>query len=125
MFGPHVEIVKACLPNVHRLMLLGFAPLPARPRHNPLRVELLNQLHYWGWISDLRFADQEMKVIRHYYVAEYNETIALPYFFQDGYEQIATWRCAELRNAVVTTAGYKVGLPGAVIALEAFGHGRV
>jgi hypothetical protein len=103
-------------------MLLGFAPLPSRPRHNFLCVELLNQLHHFGWISYLRFADQEMKVIGHYCVAEYNKTIALAYFFQDGYEQIATWRCIQPRLAVVTTAGYEVCLSCSVIALQTFGH---
>ena len=81
MLGPHVEIIEACLPNVQRLGGLrrtpGMAPLPARPRHNPLRVELLNQLHHFGWISHLRFTDQEMDVIGHDYVADYDETAAL------------------------------------------------
>lgn len=121
-FGPHIEIVKACLPNAHRLRLLVFAPLPALPRHDSLCVELLYQLHHFGGVSYLRFADQEMKVIGHYYVAEYDEAMALAYFFQDGYEQIATWRCVQPRNAVVTTAGYEVRLSGAVIPLEAGRH---
>ena len=62
----------------------GVAPLPACPQHNPLRVELLKQLHRFRWISDLRFADQKVEVIRHNDVAEYNETTALAHLFQDG-----------------------------------------
>jgi len=62
----------------------GVAPRPARPRHNPLRVDSFNQLHHFGWISDLRFTDQEMEVIGHYHVAKDYETRALAHFFQDG-----------------------------------------
>ena len=74
VFGPNIEIVEACLPNVQGLRfprhVLGPAPLPARPRHNPLGEELLNQLHHFGRISDLRFTDQEMEVIGHYHIAK-------------------------------------------------------
>jgi hypothetical protein len=45
---------------------------------------LLNQLHNRGWISDLRFTDQEMEVIGHDDVAQHHETTALAHFFQDG-----------------------------------------
>ncbi len=64
-FGPDVEIIEARLPNLCWLGVprLGFGPLPARPRHDRLRVELLYQLHHFGWVSLLRFADQDMEMI--------------------------------------------------------------
>jgi len=45
---------------------------------------LFNQLHHFGWISDLRFTDQEMEVIRHDYITQDHESTALAHFFQDG-----------------------------------------
>src|SRR5260370_4100623 len=124
--GPHVEIVEARLPNVHRTGIpertLTVSPLTAGQAEDPLRVQLLYQLHHFGRVSFLGFTDQKMKVLWHDDVAEDYETIALANFFQDAHEPIATGLRVQPGCSVVTTTGYEVQSSGAVVSPEALGH---
>jgi len=61
---------------------------------------LLYQLHHFGWILLLRFADQQMKVLGHDNVSQHHETTALARFFQDAQEQIATTSGIQPRYSV-------------------------
>jgi hypothetical protein len=63
-----------------------------------------------------------MKVLRHNYISVDHEAIFLTRFFQDSQEKITAFGRAQLRLAVVATAGDEVQILAAVIAMQALGH---
>jgi len=123
--APHIEIIKAMLPYMLRVpgkefLLSPTAPLGELPQYPP-RESLLNRLHDAGRIALLRFADQQVDVLRHDHVTYDNETVALPYLFEDAQEQI-TPRAAQPALPMIATASDEVQMLGAVIALEVSRH---
>ena len=87
-FAPHIEIVKAPLP--HALLLLwpqlslsGLSPLFAQQMP---RIPLFEHLHHRRGRAPLRFADQQMNVFWHDYVAHHHERVSLPNFFKNPQE---------------------------------------
>jgi hypothetical protein len=63
-------------------------------------------------------------VLRHDNISDDDELEAAPDFFEDAKEGGATAGRPEQRPAAVTTEGQEVEVAVAVIALQAFRHGR-
>ncbi len=101
--------------------LRGF-PGHAGPTENPLGKTLFQHLHHDGWISLVRFADQEMEVLGHDYISQNHETIALTHLLEDRQEEIAATCTGQVLPPVITTAGDEVQVPGTGIAFEIPGH---
>ena len=123
---PHIEIVETMLPDVLRVsakevLLEASAPLGQSPQYPP-REPLFDRLHDPGRIILLRFADQQMNVLRHDYIADHDEAIALPNLFEDAQEKITAPCVAQPGLAMVATASDEVEMLGAVVALEAGRH---
>ena len=70
----------------------------------------------------LRFANQQMNVLRHDHIADHHEAIPLPDLFQDLQKQIAATSRSQPRLPVIATASEKVEMLVPVIAFEACGH---
>jgi hypothetical protein len=51
---------------------------------------LLEHLHHHRRSGLLRFADKQMEMFRHHYVAEHDKAVPSPDFFQQFEQQIAT-----------------------------------
>jgi hypothetical protein len=124
---PDVEVVEPLLPDVLRnaiekpgLRRIAFPFLLGQ--HSP-RKSNFDRLNHSGWIFQLRFADQEMDVLRHDHVAHDYELIPLARLFEDGQEKIKTAWSSEQRLAVITTEGEKVQVSGAVVTLQISPHG--
>jgi hypothetical protein len=66
----------------------------------------------------LRLGDQQMKVLGHDHVPEYDELIAAPHLLENGEEQVTTSRGAEQRFTPITTAGDEVRIVVTVIPLQ-------
>jgi hypothetical protein len=64
----------------------------------------------------LRFADQEVYVLRHDHITGYYELMPPAHSFQHGEKQVTTVRSAEQRLPVITTASDEMQVSGAVIA---------
>jgi hypothetical protein len=102
-------------------LLCPTAPLGQLPQHPP-RESLLNRLHDTGRVALLRFADQQVDVLRHDHVAYDNETVALTYLFEDTQEKITPPGTAQPALSMIATAGNEVEMLGAVVALEVSRH---
>ena len=63
-----------------------------------------------------------MEVLGHDDVAVDHKAILLARFLQDAQEKVATFGRAQLRLAVVATAGDEMQIMVAVIAMQALGH---
>jgi hypothetical protein len=63
-----------------------------------------------------------MKVLRHDYVSLDHEAILLARFFQDAQEKIAALGRAQLRLAVVATAGDEMQVLTTVVAMKPLSH---
>ena len=63
-----------------------------------------------------------MEVLWHDYISVNHEAVFLARFFEDLQEEIAAFRRAQLRLAVVATAGDEVLIVVAVKAMQALGH---
>jgi len=61
-----------------------------------------------------RFADRQVNVLGHDHVSNDDELIALANLFEHGKKQVATFLCFEEGTALMTTAGNKVKVSGAV-----------
>jgi hypothetical protein len=63
-----------------------------------------------------------MNVLRHDYIADHHEAIALPNLFEDAQEQITAPGATQPGlPMMIATAGDEVQMLGAVVALEAVG----
>ena len=91
--APHIEVIEAPLPDV-----LGFRPeqcslasLPvfSSPAQHPPGKALLDGLHHLRGIAFLRFADQQVYVVRHDYISYDDEPISLPDILQHAHKQVA------------------------------------
>ena len=56
-------------------------------------------------------------MLRHDHVSDNNELIALAHLFEHGEKQVAMFLCSEEGTALITTAGDKVQVSGAVKTL--------
>jgi hypothetical protein len=63
-----------------------------------------------------------MKVLRHDYVSLDHEAILLARFFQDAQEKISALGRAQLRLAVVATAGDEMQVVTTVVAMQPLSH---
>src|SRR5512143_859184 len=127
--APHVEIVKPRLPDMHRPCvperILPLITCLTRPSQYPLRETLFYDLHDFGWVPHLRFADQEVKVLGHDHITEDHEAIPFAGLLEDAQEQVATQCSAEPGLPAVTAAGDEMEVSGAVISVQPFGHGGI
>ena len=112
---PDIEIIKAALPGV-----MGKGRVDSADE--PLTKAQFDRLHDRGKVGDLRLRNQQMHMLRHHHVADYDETISLAHLLQDFQEQIATYRTSEQRLAMITTPGDEVMVSVAVVALQSPWH---
>ena len=128
-FRPDVEVVETALPEmvilhgrkIPKAALCGLAG-HVGAADNPSSKTLFQDLHHDGWISLVRFADQEMEVLGHDYISQNHETIALTHLLEDRQEEIAATCTGQVLSPVITTAGDEVQVPGTGIAFEIPGH---
>jgi hypothetical protein len=62
-------------------------------------------------------------VLRHDYVADYDETVIFTSMLQNLQKQITAMGRGQERPPLITTAGDEVEVSSPVVALEAAGHG--
>ena len=62
------------------------------------------------------------KLLGHEHVSVNYKAVLAACFFQDSQEKIATFGAAELGPAAVATAGDKMQILGAIIAMQPLGH---
>lgn len=109
---PDVEVVEPLLPDVLRNAIkkarLGRIEFPFLPHQDTPRKTNFDRLHHDGWVFQLRFADQEMDVLRHDHVTHDYELIPLARLFEDSQKKIATACATQQRLAVITTEGKEV-----------------
>src|SRR5450631_113845 len=121
VLGPHVEIIKARLPDGHRLRSLsGIAPPAAR--HHRLCKALLYTLHRRRWGPDLRFTHQQVKVFGHEHVTQHHEAMLLADLFENLQEQIAAPVRAQPALSLMAAARDVMQMPGSVVTLKACWH---
>ncbi len=68
------------------------------------------------------FAHKQVNVVGHHDIADYNKLVALAGLLEDLQEQIASARAGQPGLAMITTAGEKVEIVVAGVALEAGGY---
>ena len=112
---PNIEITKPALPGV-----MGKGRVESADE--PLTEAQFDRLHDRGKVGDLRLRNQQMHMLRHHHVADYDETISLAHLLQDFQEQIAPYRTSEQRLAMITTPGDEVMVSVAVVALQSPWH---
>ena len=112
LLGKYIEVVITRLPE-RRLR----PPFPQSPRH-----QLLQHLDRCAEFLSLRFADQQMNVLRHDDVTEHRETIPAPHLFQGPLERSLRQLGIEQCQPPVTTEGEKVIGPEMLVTLETGRH---
>ena len=130
MLCPHVEIIETRLPDMAGRVATGHVvrdgetpTLPEGKSATRAGEAVFDDFHHEGRIADVGLGDQQMKMLRHDDVAVNNEAILAAGFLEDFEEQVATEGGAEMRAAVVTTAGDVVQIVVAVETVEALRHG--
>ena len=110
----HVEIVKSRLPETRRLRqsvkcerLLDRGHFSA-PAAHPLGDAQFEAMHHRGWVARFRLADQQVHVLRHDYVADYNEAVLGSNLFERAHERVPRARRSQQRQPAVTTEGDEV-----------------
>ena len=86
------------------------------------RESLFQSLHHERRIAALRFAEQEMHVLRHDYVGDDDKTIAPAHPLQHFKKQVAILPGAEQRTALVTAGGDEMEVAGAVVTMQSCRH---
>ena len=130
-FAAYNEIIKPRLPDMTGIERL--CPQLALPRPSPpaqfsqhaASKTLLHNLHHGGLGTPLRFADQQMNMLGHNHVPGYDETITGPHLFEDFEKEIPPPRRAEKSQAMVAAEGDEMRVAGAVITMQAPGHGGI
>jgi hypothetical protein len=121
-----MEVVETPLPHMlgadRKQFQLGGHSVLAYGFQDATREALFDRLHDARWIAFLRFADQEMNVIRHHDIAYDHETVALADFFEDGEKQIAPPWARPPGLPVITAASDEMQLIRAVVASGMVGH---
>ncbi len=107
---PHVEIVIASLPKV-----LSIA-------NQASRYTLLQGLDRLCERLPLRFADQQVHVLRHHYISVDAKGETAPYALQRGLENSPRRGRSEQGLTAVTGERYKVGLSGFVKSFQSPRH---
>jgi hypothetical protein len=102
----NVEIVVPLLPEV-----LGIADQSSR--HS-----LLQRLERFRERRTLRFADEQMNVLRHHNIAVDAKPETSPDAFERGLERTLRRRRGERRSAMVAAERHKMSLPGFVETLQ-------
>jgi hypothetical protein len=109
----YVEVVEALLPQIPR-PLIGLVHFASKPH--------LQDLHYRGGVSDLRFGDEQVEVLRHYHIPDYFEAVNGSDFFEEVQEEVAAYRTREERLTVVTAAGDEVEVVVSIDSVKTSGH---
>ena len=84
---------------------------------------LFDGLHDKRWVAALGFAEQEMYVFGHNYVAYDDKTIAPADLLQDLKKQVSVLGAVQHGTALVATRGDEVEVSGALVTMESVGHG--
>ena len=92
-FRPNHKVIKTSLPHVPRIQ--SFLPKrtlwpvfsPAEISKYAPREALLQHLHDGGWSSSIWLADQQMDVLGHNHVSDYDETVAKTRLFKNLQEK--------------------------------------
>src|SRR5216684_2014166 len=128
VFGPHVEVVEAFLPDVLRGVVeqagLGWVASSPRLSQYAARKAKFERLHYCRRSLYLRFADQEVNVLGHDHVTDDHELIARAHLLQHSEQQVATVRRAEQRLLPITTTSDEMQVSSGVEAFQFPGHDR-
>src|SRR5215472_884150 len=103
--GVYIEVVETFLPDV---LVVGIRPqsklLLTSFLAHASRKPLLQDFHHHGRIAFLRYAEQQMKMFGHHYVAYDHELVPLSCLFENLEKQVALARRAQQRPPTVTTA---------------------
>ena len=67
-------------------------------------------------------SDEQMDVLRHDHVSNYNETTASSNLLEDFKKQVPAARGAQQRTPMITTKGDEVQVSGAIAAMQTPGH---
>src|SRR5579864_4303421 len=124
--GPHIEIIKACLPERPACFLAEWHSLLRVSAFSfwqqSLRTALLQHLHHCGGRAYLRFRDQQMNVLRHYHIADHNKAVTLARLFKRGQEVISGSCCAQQGPALMARVSDKVQVMRTISAMQSTGH---
>src|SRR5580692_8418773 len=109
VFAPNIEVVESLLPDMFRGVLeqtaLSGIPLSSLACQHAAREADLERLHHGGRILLLRFADEQVNMLRHHHVAGQHERIPLAHLLEHGQKKIATSGRPQKRLSAKTTAG--------------------
>ena len=107
--APDYEIIKSPLPHVsfgeHFIpeFALGRIAMSSQPLEKLVREALLQHLHHGRWRALLRFADQQMEVLRHHHISDYDKTVAAADLLESFEKQASTGGGSQHGTAVITT----------------------
>ncbi len=128
LFGEHIEIVEAALPEAAQRACVGIPQCQLRRvasaglAAQPPRDALLEDLHYCRGRAGRGLADQQVHVLRHNHVADDAELVLAANFPENPYEHVACPRRAQQRQSTITTAGDEMKMALAVITLQSLRH---
>ena len=108
-----IEIAKAFLPDWRS----GLSTLVKQ-----LCESLLDDLHNYRRIANLRFGDQKMKVLRHDHIAKDDKTVFSARLLQDSQQRIAAFDCFQPRPSMKRAARNEVQVGSSIPTLQASGH---
>src|SRR5262249_31001730 len=97
------------------------SPRP-QPAQHPPGKSLFDSLHHARRISLLRFADQQVNVLRHDYVAYDDESVTLPDRLEHCKKQVTAAFAGQPELAMIAAASDEVQVFIAVVALESAGQ---
>jgi hypothetical protein len=131
LFTPHVKVVKTSLPEMflfctstskpeRQLTSQKFSPSPTKGSRNLL----LQHLEDLGWVAPLRFADQQMHMLRHHHKPQEQEIPFSSHAVKDSDKAFPRPHRSKKRSPPVTTKGHKVEIALAVKPLQRVAHER-
>jgi hypothetical protein len=106
--GTHIEVVITALPE--------------RPRCRLASHRDLDRLKGRGQHRALRFCDQEMHMLGHHHVADYQEAVSLPHRLKRTLKQHAGGGTVQQRPPLIATEGHEVLTACLLIPNKASGH---
>ena len=112
LFGPHVEVVVAALPELPFRLVLEFGG-----------DLLFEDLDSNGQRFERRLVEQQMNMLRHENVSSDHETITERGLLQLGFEDCVAGTFCQSRLAPVTTEGQEMKDPAVLVTDKTFRHG--
>jgi hypothetical protein len=121
LVSPHVEVIKAVLPEVYELRFQLTTRMPHLFEATSCNAKFQRGQHPGG-IATFGFAHEEMKVFGHNNITHHDKVVTSTYLFQVRHEFISPFRSRQVGKSVVATTSNEVEMKGTVVTLEAAGH---